>query len=332
MEASSSWRGSRENRLTPGEGRGDGQDIAAEFEAATQQSMERRNWEAGNFERLQEILAGPPGIAAFDFDNTLIFNDLGEACMARLLLDGLVRADREEFWRELKHPLITPAQESEIRVAWERGDRESPEATRLEFADTLWRCYERIADGAGLEAAYRWTRVLFGGYTERELGDLARRVFETECAAPIDLLTLPSGSTMNTGIRIYAEIRELIAELGERGWRIRIVTASPEPFIRAVIEHWDLAPAAVRGMRLQRGDDGEILLPVIEEPMTYGEGKVEALRDEGDLPLDFAAGDSWTDYEMLLAAGRVLLIDRGRPDLREAAKRQGFMIQRPFLP
>ncbi|MEQ9363571.1 MAG: haloacid dehalogenase-like hydrolase, partial [Leptospirales bacterium] len=44
--------------------------------------LEQAGWDAPAYELLtRKILAGPPGLAAFDFDNTLIRNDLGEAVM-----------------------------------------------------------------------------------------------------------------------------------------------------------------------------------------------------------------------------------------------------------
>ena len=78
-------------------------------------------------------------------------------------------------------------------------------------------------------------------------------------------------------------------------------------------------------MRLKK--EGDLLLPQIEEPMTYGPGKVQAIRELDERPIDFAAGDSFTDLDMLRAAGMALLVDRDKQDLKALAEQEGFLIQ-----
>ena len=57
--------------------------------------LKRRNWSARNFEALNELLAGvrPGEIAVFDWDNTCICNDIGEALLRRLTFDVAFRLD-----------------------------------------------------------------------------------------------------------------------------------------------------------------------------------------------------------------------------------------------
>ena len=142
---------------------------------------------------------------------------------------------------------------------------------------------------------------------------------------PVDFEELPSGRRIPRGIRIIPEIYQLIQSMLSSGWTVRIITASPEPTIQSVIQHWNLEEAAVRGMRLKRKDD--MLLPYIEEPMTFGPGKVQAIRELDDRAIDFAAGDSFTDLDMLRAARMALLVDRGKEDLRGLAEQEGFLVQ-----
>ncbi|MBI41711.1 MAG: haloacid dehalogenase-like hydrolase [Leptospiraceae bacterium] len=282
-------------------------------------------WTPENRKRMESLLEGPPGQAVFDFDNTLIHGDLGEACMYYIAFQGLVRADLDEFWNEIAHPSLSNKTLDRIRASWDRNQAFEDLQAHLEWVDELLGLYETLVQTAGLEQAYRWTRSLFGNQPEKELRSIATYVFQDESRMPVDFEELPSGRKIPRGIRIIPEIFQLIQSMLQSGWTVRIITASPEPTIQSVIQHWNLEEAAVRGMRLKRKDD--MLLPYIEEPMTFGPGKVQAIRELDDRAIDFAAGDSFTDLDMLRAAGMALLVDRGKEDLRGLAEQEGFLIQ-----
>lgn len=288
-----------------------------------------QGWQEDVQKQIEAILSGPPGRAAFDFDNTMIFNDLGEACMYYILLQGLVFADEPSFWKEIRHPLISENELSVLREKFENAAESSGEEDQLDLTDYLLSFYDRIMEQDGLEHAYRWTRVIFAGRSPLEMRKISRYVFAHEQEQDIAHARFPSGRMINTGIRIYEPIRNLIQQMAERGWAIRIVSASPEEIIREAIAHWNLPEENVRGMRLRR--DREILLPIIDEPMTYGPGKVQALKDTGWEDLDFAAGDSWTDFDMLLFAKKALLLDRNNPSLIQKGRESGFIIQKAFI-
>ncbi|MCB1166780.1 MAG: haloacid dehalogenase-like hydrolase, partial [Leptospiraceae bacterium] len=248
-------------------------------------------WNSENRKQLDGLLDRTPGQAVFDFDNTLIHGDLGEACMYYIAFQGLVRADLDEFWKEISHPALSQKELDRIRAGWDRNQAYDDMQSHLEWVDDLLGLYDRLLEQAGLEDAYRWSRSLFGNLPERELRNIASYVFQDETRLPIGFEELPSGRRIPRGIRIIPEIHELIQSLLQSGWTVRIITASPEPTIQSVIHHWNLEEAAVRGMRLKRQDD--LLLPYIEEPMTYGPGKVQAIRELDSSPIDFAAGDSF---------------------------------------
>ncbi|MCB1169192.1 MAG: haloacid dehalogenase-like hydrolase [Leptospiraceae bacterium] len=282
-------------------------------------------WTPENRKRLQGLLEGPPGQAVFDFDNTLIHGDLGEACMYYIAFQGLMRADLEEFWQEISHPTLSARELDKIRQGWERNQSYEDLQSHLEWVDDFLGLYDTLLNGAGLEQAYRWTRAIFGNLPEKELRSIAHYVFQDESRMPFTFEELPSGRRIPRGIRIVPEIHSLIQSMLSAGWTVRIITASPEPTIQSVIHNWNLEEAAVRGMRLKR--DGDLLTPHIEEPMTYGPGKVQAIRELDQRSIDFAAGDSFTDLDMLRAAGTALLLDRGKEDLRRIANDEGFLVQ-----
>lgn len=294
--------------------------------------LEQAGWNPSAFELLTaDVLAGPPGVAAFDFDNTLIRNDLGEAVMYYILFQALLRADLPEFWEEIRHPALNDADLAELRRMWggieTQGGEDADEY--MHFVDRLAPLYGQVYAHSGMAEAYRWSRVLFAFQGEKELRSIARYVFGYEQNQPIGVTQLPSGLQIPRGIRVYREVHALIRAMLERGWDVRIVTASPQVLIQAVITHWGIAENRVHGMRLERGPH-DLLLPRIVEPMPVQAGKVARLQTEVDGPLDFMIGDSIGDFELLRHAKRAILIDRGNAELKAAAVEAGMIIQQPF--
>jgi len=55
------------------------------------------DWSDNTQKRLDAVLAGGAGLAAFDFDHTLIHGDQGEAVMAEMVLGGHVCAGESWF-------------------------------------------------------------------------------------------------------------------------------------------------------------------------------------------------------------------------------------------
>ncbi len=285
-------------------------------------------WREDVFRQIQSVIESGPGTAAFDFDNTLVFGDLGEAVMFHIALEGLINADAD-FWEAIAHPLVTSDDLENLhrlRDAWQKS---ADPIDSAKFAGSVIGLYQKIMDSGGLEDAYRWTKIIFAGRTAQDLRSIASRVFEDEQKREIKDVPVFSAGTIKTGVRVYTEIHDLISAFLSRGWTVRIVTASPEEAIRPVVKEWGLEENMVLGMKLER--KGDWLLPRISEPMTFGQGKVEKLKQNGIQSLDFAAGDSFTDWEMMKFAKKALLLDRGSAALREKAVEAGFLIQPIFI-
>lgn len=302
--------------------------------------LDQAGWMPEAHALVEDLLAGPSGLAVFDFDNTLIRNDLGEAVMYYILFQALLRADLPQFWDELPHPAIADDEVDHLKQIWrsmEAQGTDENEDVYLSFVDAIAPLYGKVYKHSGMDAAYRWSRILFAFQSEKELQSIARYVLDYECNQPLGQSELPSGLTLPRGIRVYAEVRALLKELLARDWDVRIVTASPEAIIAAVSQRWGIAPEKVHGMRLTKGAvtsvDGEtqeLLLPQIVEPMTVQQGKVDRLLAETDQPLRFMMGDSIGDWELLQHAERAVLIDRGDAELAEKARAAGLPVQTPF--
>jgi len=73
----------------------------------------------------------------------------------------------------------------------------------------------------------------------------------------------------------------------------------------------------VLGIR-QKTENG-VLTGELLQPVTYREGKQQALEQAGVRP-DLAVGDSMTDFEMLAWSTTAIVIDRGRIPRNDSSK------------
>jgi HAD superfamily phosphoserine phosphatase-like hydrolase len=164
-----------------------------------------------------------------------------------------------------------------------------------------------------LRSAYvRLVSTLIGGRTEAEARGMA-------------LEALSIGERRGH-LEIREPIRELVWALHRHGWDVWIVTASPEVLVQALAERMGIHPDRVVGMRSPLGGDGRYA-PIVTDPITFREGKVEALRAAAGRDPVFAAGDSGSDAPLLGTARYALLLDHGDPELRAEGEARGWWIE-----
>lgn len=246
-----------------------------------------------------------PGIAAFDFDNTLIKNDFGEAVMNSLLLDGLtnLKVSFPGYFRDKK----------KAEEVWQKRKEE-----RENLKNFVWEEYKYIIETKGVENGYRWSSFIFTGWKEEEFRGYARTVWKEELKKNQAIDVSP-----------YEEMQDLARLLVQNQWTVFIVTASPEAIIQEVSSEFSIPKENVIGMRLEI--ENGISTPRIIEPYTYGAGKVKALQERKGLQADLAFGDSENDFPLLKSAKRFgLLIDKGKKDLVEKCLEIHCLIQPMF--
>lgn len=275
--------------------------------------------------------ASPPA-AVFDWDNTCIFNDVGEATLhyqldrlaLRLDPDGLtsfltgelegvelvggvslsdLRADILEAYAEL-YPLI------------EAGELEAARAlpAHRDFRAKTAFLYEALvdADGAGPLFAYPWLVGWLAGFDRPEIAALVAEVAaEGQRQRPAEV-TWSSATAGRTGRLEYSfavglcpqpEVIDLMNALERAGVRVFVVSASGELVVEAAAAAlgYPVAPEAIYGIRLELEDGRMTTQPAAGYPVTWRQGKVELIRDEIGLEPILVAGDADTDYEMLTA-------------------------------
>lgn len=126
-------------------------------------------------------------------------------------------------------------------------------------------------------------------------------------------------------VAIREAVRELVWALHRHGWEVWVVTASAEVLVQAVAEQYGIHPHRVLGMRLAVGDDGAYV-PGVLPPVTWREGKLDALRLAIGRDPTLMLGDSQGDLPLLRAARRRLVLDKGDERLREEARANGWWL------
>lgn len=217
----------------------------------------------------QPVDSKTPPLAVFDWDNTSISGDIGEAILEHL----------------------------------DKGHHPGCVNRYFELCET----YDKTV-------GYQFCAETLGGLSLDDADKLVNAVIDEHLA---------------TGrIALRPEMKTLMGAMQAAGWEVWVVTASAEPIVRTFAARYGVPRERVIGMALAE-EDG-VIQPRMCGPITYRQGKVDAIEQRVGRRPQFAAGDALTDYEMLHTADNVLLFDRGEPELLTAAEQRGWWVQEPF--
>lgn len=321
--------------------------------------LKKDGWSPQNHAALAAFLAAEgrrPGrkVAVFDWDNTVIKNDIGDAAFIGLLDRGMVATPGD--WHRT-NPYLTDAAVAVL----EKG-------ATPELIFTIYNSM-KTPDGAPAfaghdpkitEAAYAWLGHLLAGNTPDAIRRASREIFERQLANPIGATRRIGTDTIADYIRIYPQIADLIVELERSGFEVWVVSATPKYIIDPCAEMVGIPQERVIGIENVVGPDGKLTYDLVGcGPVRDGENRMITYRDgkrcwintiifgmtTGD-PLQpnpdaekrprFGAGDSDGDISFLEdTSGLRLFIDKGRPlDVARAARdnKDGrWIIQEPFI-
>ena len=226
--------------------------------------------------------ASPGAAVAFDADGTLWSGDIGVDTFESLLERRAVRAEAGPALRR-------EAESHGLEAASDPNDA----------ARTLYQAYER---GSYPESrAFQMMAWAFAGYREAEA-----RAFGLEVIERVGLAA-----------RMHPEVTPILRWAATRSIPVFVVSASPTLVVRAAIERLALPVAAVFAM--STAAPGGVIAPEVTGAVTYGAGKIEALRRGAmGATLLGAFGDSVYDLAML-AEAMVGVAVRPKPELRARA-------------
>lgn len=235
-------------------------------------------------------------LLALDADGTLWSGDVGIDNFEALLQKGAILPAARSFLRD-------EASSAGLALA------DEPTAQ----ARILYDAFERGVYAE--ERAFRVMACAFAGYRENEVRAFAAQVAET------------------TGLRarLHPEVIPIVAWAARQGIPRYVVSASHALVVRSSIELLGLPIDGVFAM--SQLEEGGRLAARLAEPVTYGAGKTEALRQGcAGKTLLGAFGDSAFDLHLLRDA-RLAVAVRPKPELRaRAAECVGLVELAPAAP
>ena len=293
-----------------------------------------------------DVTKGAP-LALFDWDNTVVKNDIGDATTFWMLANGRVLQPTD--WAKVS-TFMTPAAAQALTAACgSLTEPGQPLPTNTEggtsCADEILSVYSDGATTGGAEAftgfnhrriepQYAFAAQLLSGYTEDEVKAFAAQARDQNLKAAEGAKQKVGSKEVTGWIRYYEQVTGLIKTLKGNGFDVRIVSASAEPVVRAWAEPLGLSGDRVMGVtQVLNGDKLTGRLTSCggdPEAMTYIEGKRCRVNEqiygltgpEAFLPAPekqrpaFGAGDSDTDISFMIDATELrLVINRNKTEL-----------------
>jgi phosphoglycolate phosphatase-like HAD superfamily hydrolase len=319
-------------------------------------------WKSENRARIDALLAArgasSPGydpayrpVATFDWDNTMMRNDIGDATMAWILgHDGILQPPGRD-WTVTSAVLTQAARDALHGACDAAGEPGRPLATREApaCADAI---YDVYADGKTPAGAPGWTRQLtltndeadtwlarlLAGHTPAEVAAFARQAYDEGARAAVGAShVVGTRAGVTAYLRIYPEMKDLVRALKANGFDVWVVSASPQHVVEVVSAEVGIAADHTIGIGTKLEADGRLgvhLEPcgdgAPESVITYDEGKrcfinrvifgqppaAQLRKADAAHRQVFAAGDSDTDVAFVQDATDLkLVIDRHKPAL-----------------
>ncbi|MFG2194335.1 haloacid dehalogenase-like hydrolase [Streptomyces sp. NPDC048639] len=341
-------------KSTPGASRGDCPRLSTSLK-----------WYGENREKLQRMIDevglcsgegreerdGQRPVAAFDWDNTVVKNDVSDATLAWMLKHDKVLQPRS--WKSTNKWLTDDAHRALTRACGTSvpAGRPLPTSTDTDCTDEILDVYLEEETSGGKAAfagewnhrrtvpGYVWLTQLFAGHSPAALTAFAREARTEALAAPVGSEQKVGTHTMAGYVRYYDQQRDLIRTLQKAGFDVWIVSASAEPIVRAWTPGAGIDGNRVIGVRnvvedgrLTNGVEGcgDVKDDTGGEVLTYMDGKrcwlnkvvygidgAEAFRLQDPAHrIAFGAGDAETDVTFVddATAGH-LAINRNKTEL-----------------
>ncbi|MGD9950278.1 MAG: hypothetical protein AB7U29_17640 [Desulfobulbus sp.] len=293
------------------------------------------NWLPENLAQISDTLAqlanqtfAAKPVAIFDFDNTCIFRDIGQALFRFQLQHLRYRISPDELAAILPPEQGTLAERpvaairttilSVYKKLWpliQSGQtelaRQTPEYPL--FATLLLWCTDmaRKAEHLGPRYVLPFMGKMLAGFTTNELHQLAREVvcqvemeplveeiLEIEAPQPIGRIS----ASYPLGLHAYPEMQALMRQLAAQGIERYVISASTEWLVEGAAPRLGFAvdPDHIYGIRVRLTAEERLTIDDYPAyPTTYREGKAEIITQRIKGTPVLVAGDADTDYEML---------------------------------
>lgn len=295
-----------------------------------------------------ELPKGPRGkpVAVFDWDNTVVKNDVGDAVFFHWLAHDLVR--RPTDWAATS-PYLTDGALAALARDCDGAGARLRTSSDPACAETMLALYVdgKLADGGAawksdapadtVEPAYAWAAALLAGMTRAEARKEILRALKEAQKQPVGAEQPLGRRRVTAWLRIYPQMRELVGSLTRTGFEVWVVSASQQWIVEAIAPEAGVPARQVIGIRPALDAQGRATHAFEgcgTEPtptrslISYRQGKrcwinrvILALPDLAEQmskagAIAFAAGDSDTDAFFLKdCAGLRLVINRNKPEI-----------------
>lgn len=329
--------------------------------------LKEKGWKGDNAEKISDFFrrhGEKGGVAVFDWDNTVIKNDMGDALFFHMIETGSFTAvsdfaDLSIFFTDEAVAALNEACLDSINEGRIRSDIDK------KCARELLSVYDKAETTAGnpafsgfeenrTEPSYALLAHMLGGLTRREIKNITKKLFTRLLEKPIGSEKIVAGFKIPDYVRIYPQMKELIKLMNDYDFDVRIVSASPQEVVEACAEKAGISADRVIGIRnvnkegiLTRDIHGCGDVADYENTMiTYKIGKrcwinKEVFKRKNPCKKQpekyrpvFGAGDSDTDIFFMKDVVRLrLLIDRNKPLITEEARlnKDGKWIIQPMF-
>lgn len=328
----------------------DGRDLRADPAWHGENRSRLQGWVDARGCRSDEYDPEARPVAVFDWDNTVIKNDIGDAITFYLIENAKVLQPPGQDWGRTS-PYLTAAAQAALTAACGTdvpAGQPLPTDSDVGCADEILSVYidSVTSDGdpafAGwsyrrMEPAYAWTAQLMAGYTPAQLRGFVEATVDAYTAAPLDATKLVGSRTVNAYIRVYEQIEDLIGTLEDNGFDVWVVSASPQTVVEVFAPRAGVAADHVIGIRSMLDGEGRTtyhfegcgtVADAEDSMISYVEGKrcwvnkviygmegASAMEPRAAGRQMFAAGDSDTDIEFVKDATYRLAINRNKKEL-----------------
>jgi phosphoserine phosphatase len=247
--------------------------------------------------RARIVSAREQPFAVLDFDNTCIVNDVGEATLAFMCRNQLLRCG----------DLLPGAGQPCSRA----------------YHEQVFRHYHRILNQGDIRSASLLCAGILAGFKPDEAAAIVAAALDAEGIIPGE--TELHGIPIARGLAMRPELRKLIDFSAANGVQIWIVSASPEIAVRAAMQRFGLRGNLIA---LRHRIDNEVLSYALDEPYSIAEGKVDCIKKfiHGSRRPLFAVGDSVYDLPMVEYADLHAVVARDNALTQEARRRGWFVL------
>jgi phosphoserine phosphatase len=235
--------------------------------------------------------------AVLDFDNTCIVNDVGEATLAFMCGNNLLRCS----------DLLSPG-----------GGPGDPA-----YHGQVFRRYHQLLNSGDIRAASLLCARILAGFKPDEAAAVVAAALDAEGNIPGEAELF--GIRIARGIAVRPALRRLIEFSTANAVQIWIVSASPAIAVQAAMQRFSV-PGNLIALR-HRIVDG-LLSRTLVAPHSIAEGKVDCVKTfiDGKMRPLFAVGDSVFDIPMLEYATLRAVVERDNAMTQEARRRRWIVL------